>query len=98
MYGNCQYYAEKICLIIEAKNRLAEVWARLDGVVSALTERDRQTLKRYAAMRKGAAESEKKELHRAVVKFMRRAEKILADKEVFRLLGAYCCLLNPAPD
>ena len=97
-YGNCEEYADKMCSLIYTKSRLAQVWARLDGIISAMTERDKCTLKLYAAMRRGPEESERKELHRAVVKFMRRAGGILADNKVYALLGAYCCLINPAPE
>lgn len=98
-YGGCELYAERISAIVADKQKLSELWARLDGVISNMTERDRQTLKAYAALRVGAKGGEKKEFHRAAVKFARRAGGLVAGGgEVFKVLGTYRCLISPAPD
>ena len=80
------------------KGRLAELWARIDGVICGLTERDRLALKKYAAMRGGADGEEKREQHRAAVKFARRAQGLRrGGLDDYKLLCAYLCLISSAP-
>lgn len=99
IYGGCAQYAERISEIVEVKRKLSELWARLDGVLQKMTVRDRQTLKKYAALRTGVKGEEKREIHRAAVKFARRAGGILSGGDApYRLLGTYRCLISPAPD
>lgn len=96
--GGCEYYADKIIALIEVKQNLAALWERLDKVIAAMTDRDKAALKAYA-WKRGASDGEKRELHRAVVKFGRRAANILkGGKELYKNLCAYACLLSPAPD
>lgn len=98
-YAGCEPYAERILGLIEVKERLGQFWARLDGIIGALTEADRAALKRYASVRGGPAATEKRELHRAVVKFTRRAGGLLAGgNEQYKIMCAFQCLLSPAPD
>lgn len=98
-YAGCEVFAEKIIALIGVKGRLSELWARLDGYIKNMTESDRATLKRYAASRGGAKGEEKREIHRATVKFERRAANLLnGGEELYKILCAYYSLLSPAPD
>ena len=97
--AGCAAYAERAAKVVEAKGRLAELWARLDGVICGLTERDRLALNKYAAMRGGADGEDKRERHRAAVKFARRAQGLRrGGLDDYKLLCAYLCLISPAPD
>lgn len=99
VYAGCEEYFDKICKVLEDKRSLSELWARLDGVLCNMTERDRATLKFYAAARVGVKGDEKKEIHRAAVKFARRAGGLLkSGGELYSVLCAYRCLISPAPD
>lgn len=99
IYTGCEVYFDRICKVTEDKRKLGELWARLDGILSKMTERDRATLRLYGAARTGVTDDVKKEIHRAVVKFARRAGGLLAGGgELFRVLLAYRCLISPAPD
>lgn len=99
IYGGCAAYAECIFGIVEVKQKLSELWGRLDGVLQKMTERDRRTLRRYAALRTGVKGEEKREIHRAAVKFARRAGGLVSGGgEFYRILCAYRCLISPAPD
>lgn len=98
-YSGCEKFAEKMAAVIEDKTKLADLWARLNLVLGAMTERDRVTLKRYAAARCGADGGDNKEIHRAVVKFSRRASGLLKGaEEEYRILCAYRCLISSEPD
>lgn len=99
VYAGCATYFSRILEVVEAKNELSHLWARLDGIISAMTGRDRAALKRYAAARVGLQGGDKREIHRAAVKFARRAGGLVAGEEsAFKLLSVYRCLMNPAPD
>ena len=98
VYAGCEVYFDRIVKVTEDKRRLSELWARLDGVLSKMTERDRETLKRYGAARTGVKEEERKEIHRAAVKFARRAGGLLKGGELYAVMCAYRCLISPAPD
>lgn len=99
VYAGCEVYFDRIVKVTEDKRRLSELWARLDGVLSKMTERDRETLKRYGAARTGVKKEERKEIHRAAVKFARRAGGLLkGGGELYAVLCAYRCLISPAPD
>ncbi|MCM1438131.1 MAG: hypothetical protein NC131_02810 [Roseburia sp.] len=97
-YGGGAAYAERISDLIDDKRVLSGLWARLDKVISGMTERDRQTLKRYASLRSGVAADEKREIHRAAVKFARRAGGLVTGGGEYEKLCAYRCLISPAPD
>lgn len=82
-FKECEYYAEKISGVIEAKRELNGLWLFLDGALCTMTERDRQALKGYASSA-GKRESGfegvggvgrdrcAKEVHSAMMKFFRR--------------------------
>ena len=98
-YSGCEPYADRIAGLIEVKGKLAQLWARLDEIVSGMTEADGAALKKYAYARRAYNGAEKRELHRAVVKFTRRAGGLLSGGEkLYKLMCAYCCLLSPKPD
>ncbi len=98
-YAGCEKYFDKICKICEDRRKLSQLWARLDGVISNMTERDRATLKYYAAVRTKIKDGDKKEIHRAAVKFARRAGGLLkGGGELFAVLCTYRCLISPSPD
>ena len=99
VYSGCEEYFDKICKLLEDKRRLGELWARLDGVLGNMTEGDRAALKLYAAARVGVKGDEKREIHRAAVKFARRAAGLLnSGEELYKVMCAYRCLISPAPD
>ncbi|MDE6557999.1 MAG: hypothetical protein K2K39_02720 [Clostridia bacterium] len=98
-FSGCEAYADKIADIIGAKAKLADLWARLNTVLCDMTDRDVKALKRYAALRTGVDGEEKREIHRAVVKFTRRAARLLKGAEAeYKILCAYQCLLSYKPD
>ena len=89
-------YADKIIKLIGAKGELAGFWRYLDGVISALNERDRDTLREYSLMRCGIKrlnEVRQREIKRAVIKFVRHARSLDRFKEGLRLVGEYYCLI-----
>ncbi|MDE7087652.1 MAG: hypothetical protein K2O67_05620, partial [Clostridia bacterium] len=95
-YRGGEECAEKIIKITQVKAELSDMWARLHGIIKSMSERDIDTLKRYAAMRVGARGDDKREIHRAAVKFTRRAGGIISDGARFdKALGAYRCLIRP---
>ena len=94
IYGGCELYAERMLAIISAKEQLSKLWFRLNGVICQMTVNDAATLKAYAAMRTGARGEQKREIHRAVVKFSRRAFNILSgDGAAYKILCAYYALV-----
>lgn len=99
IYAGCEEYFDKIVKVLGDKRSLSELWARLDGVMCNMTERDRATLKFYAAARGGVKGDEKKEIHRAAVKFARRAAGLLKScGKLYSVMCTYRCLISPAPD
>lgn len=98
IYAGGEEYFERISKIISIKRKLGDLWARLDAILSEMTEKDRATLKRYAALRVGVKGEEKREIHRAAVKFTRRAGSLLNGGKALSALNRYRCLLSPAPD
>lgn len=98
-YAGCEKYFDKICKVMEDKRLLGELWARLDGVIRNMTERDRAALKAYAAAREGIKGDKKREIHRAAVKFARRAAGLIqGGGKLYPVLCAYRCLISSAPD
>lgn len=99
-FNGCEYYAEKILLVIEAKNALNALWLFLDNAVSTMTEGDRAALKRYCesrgrkgveALGKDAAKAE----HRALMKFSRRMNgRLERYAEQVKVLREYYCLIG----
>lgn len=100
-YGGAKYFT-RINGVLEVKGELSDFWARLDGVMSALTERDLTALKRYARLRTGVSrlgEGERRELHRVIVKFGRRAACLLNNSQkALKCVYAYYALISPEPD
>jgi len=71
---------DKVNRVVEVKAELSGLWAELDGIISAMTESDRQSLERYLQLKTGIGalgEEERKELHRVLVKFTRRLGTLL---------------------
>lgn len=93
-------FAERLIYLIEEKSKLADFWARLNGVMEGLTDADRLTLSRYADMRsRPESEADGREIHRAVVKFTRRAHFILMGRdEGLKLVKKYYGLMFPGID
>ena len=99
VYSGCEEYFDKISKVTEDKRQLSELWARLDNILCNMTERDRETLKTYAAARGGVKDEDKKEIHRAAVKFARRAGGLLKSGEnLYKVMCYYRCLISSAPD
>ena len=98
-YRGGEAYFNEMAAVVEIKGELSDFWARLDGIMEGLTERDRRTLKVYAAARTAFEGEGKREVHRALVKFSRRAKGLLyGDERQYKLMCAYKALLVPAPD
>lgn len=90
------FYAERIISVITAKNALAGLWQYLDGVMGTLREKDRETLRFYSSMRTGIKclrEEERKNVKRAMIKFIRHARHAERFEEGIRLVNEYYCLL-----
>lgn len=90
------YYAERIIGIIEAKERLCELWQYLDSVMTTLTSGDRQALEEYANMRCGVRkldDAQRLAIKRAQIKFLRHARAIGRFSDGVRLVGEYYCLM-----
>lgn len=92
---SCEYYAERILALIEAKAELGKLWNYLDGVVSSLTQRERTVLKFYGGLRAGLSKlsvRQAKEVKRVTVKFTRHARFLGRFGEGVRLVKQYYCL------
>lgn len=91
-----EHYAEKILALIEAKEKLSELWQYLDGVISAIKSDEVQVLKSYALMRYGIRrldEAKQREIKRVVIKFTRHARSLERYPEGVYLVGEYYCLM-----
>ena len=95
-YGkSCEYYAERILALIEAKAELSAFWNYLNGVVAPFTPRERAVLKFYGKLRTGLSKltpKQAKEVKRVTVKFTRHARLIGRYGEGVRLVKKYYCL------
>lgn len=98
----CGYYADKISAVVAVKAELSGMWAKLDCVLGSMSERDKDSLKRYASLRTGVSKldmPERRELHRVTVKFSRRAGgRLKGSGAAYRTLCTYYGLINPCPD
>ena len=101
---SCEYYADKISRVIQAKTALGELWAYLDSVLSSVTEEDRRVLKAYSERgtrsraAKSVAEGEKcaqdKAVHRSLMKFSRRVRgRLDRFAEQVKVLQEYYCFV-----
>lgn len=93
----CGYYAEKACSLVAAKEELCGLYSYLDGIFSTVTEKDVRALKSYAfcCCANRLDESERRELHRATVKFSRRIVNFPPRFiNACRIIGEYYCLLR----
>ncbi len=91
------YYAEKICEIVEEKGKLGELWNYLDKVMCAFTVCEKKVLRFYGATRRGISsftEDERREIKRVTVKFGRHAKGLERFKDGVGLVGKYYCLLH----
>ncbi len=94
----CNYYAEKACSLVAAKGELCGLYGYLDDVVSGFTAEDIRSLKSYAFCRcpNDLNAGERRELHRAAVKFSRRIVNFPPRfSTARRIIGEYYCLLRP---
>ena len=100
-YDNAKYFT-RINSVVEVKGELSDFWARLNGVMLTLTDRDLATLKGYARLRSGISrldEDGKRELHRAVVKFSRKTAGLLNNSDrALKCISAYYALISPKID
>lgn len=100
--GECGEIIDKIISLTDDKYRLSVLWNALDGVMEKLTGKDAETLKSYAFMRGGTnrlEEGERREIHRAVVKFSRRAKiAIERTRSQYNVLCRYYNLMGGAKD
>ena len=85
--------AERLCGVIGDKIQLERLWAYLDGVVSGLSEEERETLLKYSA-RGTTVKSDDKAVKRAVIKFIRRAHRLEEFEEDIAVLNKYYCLIK----
>ncbi|MDE6868145.1 MAG: hypothetical protein K2J83_03260 [Clostridia bacterium] len=96
-YGkSCFYNADRLCRIIDEKSELNKLWNYLDGIIPALSQEERTSLKEYAEMRCGIKRlcgEDFKRIRRAVVKFKRRARRLDGFTRGAELVGKYYCLL-----
>lgn len=82
--------------LVEVKGELSEFYARLCGVMSGMSESDLRTLKSYSSMRTGTGKlsaEAKSEIHRAAVKFARRASGVISScPQAIKCVKAYYAL------
>ena len=93
--GSCEYYAERILTLIDAKRELSKLWGYLDGVISSFSEREKSVLKFYGSLRTGLTKlsvARVKEVKRVTVKFTRHARHIGRYGKGVRLVKEYYCL------
>lgn len=97
VFSHGERYAERLICLAEEKRALSDLWARLNAVMEGLTEADRITLTEYTRARVTPKdEKEAREVHRAVVKFSRRAHGILCGGgDGLRLVNKYYALMFP---
>ena len=91
-----EYYAERILALIEAKDRLSELWNYLDDVITGLGKTVIAGLQDYAAMRHGIkrlSAERQKEIKRTVIKFVRHARSAHRFTEGIQLVNKYYCLM-----
>lgn len=89
-------YAIKILGLISAKDELAALWQRLNGVITNLSPAEQGILKSYALLRCGIRRlgaEKQREIRRAVIKFSRHARGVERCAEGLRLVGEYYCFL-----
>lgn len=93
---------DKVNTLIEIKGELKDFWARLDKVMEKLPADDLLALKKYASLRTGVtllADSERRRIHSALVKFKRKAGNVLSSgKRGYECVCAYYALISPSPD
>ncbi|MGN1373318.1 MAG: hypothetical protein ACI4VK_04650 [Candidatus Coproplasma sp.] len=93
---------DKVCTVIEVKEELEELWARLDKVMVKLPCDDLLALKKYASLRTGVSklsEAERRKIHSALVKFRRKTVNLLSSgKRGYECICAYYALISPDPD
>ena len=89
------YYAERLCMLVEVKGKLAELWGYLDGVMSGFCVEDRAILQGYALGKGGYSRLPRDRanvVRRVVVRFMRRAWNIGSYASAVRLVSEYFAL------
>lgn len=94
--GRGEYFAEKILDLISAKDKLSGLWRYLNAVAEGIPRKDVEILRAYASMRTGISHlggSEKKEIKRALIRFVRRAKYIGRHAEAARLIDEFYCFL-----
>ena len=95
--GDGDKAAERICSLIEEKRALSRLWSYLDGVIEKFSERERDTLKFYANLRRCAnslPEEIYRETKRVVTKFTRRARRLESFNRERELVNKYYCVLG----
>ncbi len=93
---SCEYYAERILALIDAKRELSRLWRYIDTVISSMTVQERAVLRFYGGLRVGLSwltKARVKEVKRVTVKFTRRARRIENFNEGVRLVKEYYCLM-----
>jgi len=99
-FKGCEYYAERISKVIEAKSGLNELWLFLDGAIKTMNDGDVAALLSYSARRERGGAGDKtaeKAEHRALMKLSRRlsgrlerfAEQVKVLREYYCLVGAH---------
>lgn len=92
-----EYFAQRICALIEEKSVLGKLWQYLDGVLGGFSEREKRVLRFYGATRRGITSfnaAERREIKRVTVKFSRHAAGLARFAKGLELLGKYYCLLR----
>lgn len=101
-FAGGEHTFDKVCTVIEVKEELEVLWARLNKVMEKLPQADLLALKQYASLRTGVtalSEDERRRIHSALVKFRRRAGNVLlTSKRGYECVCAYYALINPAHD
>lgn len=94
--GGCESGAESILDVIEKKCAAGELYGYIDKIMDGLDGRDRATLKFYALRRDGCAgypDGVRREIKRAVCKFLRRARRLYGFKDGIKVVSDFYCLI-----
>ena len=101
IYGG-EHTFDRVNRIIAVKEELKSFWARLNGVMEKLPQKDVIALKLYSSLRTGVtalAEGERRQIHSALVKFRRKVGNVISSGgKGYECICAYYALLSHNPD
>lgn len=92
-YGSSvEIIGQKMCVLIEVKQELSELWDYLDSVIKPLSKEDQETLYLYGTSRvslKHQSPEIKRKIKKSVMKFTRHARNLDRHERGAQLLNRY---------